>query len=54
MLKADEVAKFAKTSAGKKVIKSAMKTFKYSDGITTSVRKAIEREFKKVLKQQKI
>ena len=47
MLKADEVAKFAKTSAGKKVIKSAMKTFKYSDGITTSVRKAIEREFKK-------
>lgn len=53
MLKVDEVAKFAKTSKGKRVIKSAMKTFKYSDGITSSVKKAIEQEFKKSPKTAK-
>ena len=47
LLKTDEVAKFAKTSAGKKAISAAMKTYKYSDGITSKAIKAIKSNFKK-------
>lgn len=46
LLKADEVAKFAKTSKGKKAIEAAMKTYKYSDGITTKAVKDIKKTFK--------
>lgn len=46
LLKSDEVAKFAKTARGKTAVKAAMKTFKYSDGITQKAVKAIKRKFK--------
>lgn len=46
LLKVDEVAKFAKTSAGKKAISAAMKTYKYSDGITSKATKEISKTFK--------
>lgn len=46
-LKIDEVAKFAKTSKGKKAVSAAMKTYKYSDGISSKAIKAIKSEFKK-------
>ncbi|WP_418703427.1 hypothetical protein [Anaerotignum faecicola] len=45
-IKADEVAKFAKTSKGKKAIMAAMKTYRYSDGITSKAVKAINKTFK--------
>ena len=55
LLKSDEVAKFAKTAKGKTAVKAALKTFKYSDGITQKAAKAINKKFKsdgpKVLKQ---
>lgn len=47
LLKVDEVAKFAKTSTGKKAVAAAMKTFKYSDGITSKATTAIKDTFKK-------
>lgn len=47
LLKADDFIKFAKTSKGKKAVEAAMKTFKYSDGITSAVRNKIKKEFSK-------
>jgi len=47
LLKADDFVKFAKTSKGKKAVEAAMKTFKYSDGITSGVRNKIKKEFSK-------
>lgn len=48
LLKVDEVAKFAKTSKGKKAVEAAMKAFKYSDGISSKVIKQINKKFKGV------
>ncbi|KSV57697.1 hypothetical protein [Acetivibrio ethanolgignens] len=45
-LKIDEVAKFAKTSKGKKAVSAAMKTYKYSDGISSKAIKEISKKFK--------
>ena len=47
LLKADDFIKCAKTSKGKKAVEAAMKTFKYSDGITSAVRNKIKKEFSK-------
>ena len=46
VLKMDEVAKFAKTTKGKKLIQGALKAYKYSDGITSKAIKAINKQFK--------
>lgn len=46
LLKVDEVAKFAKTTKGKAAVETAMKAFKYSDGITQKAIKAISKKFK--------
>lgn len=46
LLKIDEVAKFAKTSEGKKAVKAAMQAYKYSDGITSKAIKEIKKSFK--------
>lgn len=47
-LKAEEVAKFAKTSKGKEAVEAAMKAYKYSDGITSKAKKDITKAFKGV------
>lgn len=45
-VKSTEVAKYAKTSAGKKVVESALKGYKHSDGISSAAIKAIKKQFK--------
>ena len=46
LLKPEEVAKFAKTSKGKRTIQAAMKTYRNADGITPKAIKEINRKFK--------
>ena len=46
ILNVDEVAKFAKTSKGKKAIKAAMTTYKFSDGIGSKAAKVIGKKWK--------
>jgi|GEM_PF-1431964 len=54
LLKTDELIKFAKTSKGASAINKAMKTFKMSDGITSTARKAVLKYFKNASDSQKL
>lgn len=45
-LKIDEVAKFAKTPAGKKAVTAAMRAYKFSEAISSKAVKAISKQFK--------
>lgn len=45
-VKAKEVAKYYKTTKGKKVVTAAMKGYKYADGITPKAIKTIKKTFK--------
>lgn len=54
LLKADEVAKFAKTSKGKKIVEAAMKGYKYSDGISPKAIKSINKTFNTPQESKKV
>lgn len=54
IVKLDELAKFFKTSKGKTAIEAAMKTYKYSDGITPKAIKQMKKYFKTEKEQKEV